>query len=416
MTAFAHAGLTHHADRAAGWIVVGIGFSLPISVALDNILVALLLIAWLASAQFHAKFAAVHANPVALYAGALFLLYCIGAFYSIGDRAEVLHALDKAAVLLLIPLLVSLRPDAALRQRALRAFMAAMLVTLALSFLVWLDLLPEHRLIKGTADNPTVFKLHITHSVFMAFAAYLFALEARHATKPGLGLALAAVALLSAFNVVFMTQGRTGLLVLMALMSWLFFGWLRWRGLLAAAVALLVLGGAVYLTPGSSMHQALRTAIGEVNEWQPGEPTLASVGQRLEFYRNTLTAVRERPLFGAGTGGFEKAYAQQIAGARIVATRNPHNEYLMIAAQLGLVGLTAFVGFFWLQWRLARGLPDAGSRAVAHALVITIATASLVSSTLIDHAEGLFFAWACGLLFGGLHRTAPRVQARQPNA
>lgn len=396
-----------HADRTARWITVAIGFSVPISVALDNVLLALLLLCWLAGGCYREKLAAVRTNPVALYACALFALYVIGALYSIGERGDVLHAIDKASVLLLIPLLVSLGPDGALQRRALHAFMAAILLTLVLSYMIWLGLIPESRFIKGTPDNPVVFKLHITHSVFMVLGAFLFALEARSAQDIRLKLLLAAVAVLAVINIVFLTLGRTGQLVLALLLFYYFFRWLRWRGLALAAIVSTVIGAAVYWSPASSLHRGARTAIEEIGAWQPGRPAQTSIGLRLEFYRNTLAAVKERPLLGAGTGGFQKAYAQQIEGTGMAASRNPHNEYLMVATQLGLIGLAVFLGFLWLLWSRAAKLPNAFAQIAARALVITYAAASMVSSTLIDHAEGLFFSWACGLLFASLPRAAP---------
>lgn len=412
MTRSVSATLTRHADRTARWTTIALGFSIPISVALDGVLLALLLLCWIAGGRYREKLAAVRANPVALSACAIFLLYCIGALYSVGDYRDTLHGLDKASVLLAIPLLISLTPDEATRSGALRAFMAAMLLTLAFSFAIWLGLMPEARVIKGTPDNPVVFKLHITHSLLMAFGAYLFAFEARHANGALRRLLLWAVAVLAAFNVLFMTHGRTGQLVLVALIFYYFCRWIRWRGALVAIAVCLTVGAAVYLSPSSSLHQGARTAAREIGEWQPGQPAKTSIGLRLEFYRNSLQIVRDHPLLGVGTGGFPAAYAKVVEGTGMVASRNPHNEYLMISAQLGMAGLAAFVFFFLLQWRLAAHLRGGMSQDAGRALVITFAVASMVTSTLIDHAEGLFFAWACGLIFSGLARSAAAAPAR----
>lgn len=398
-----------YADRTARWAVVALGFSIPISVALDNLLAALLLLCWVAGGQYREKLAAVRDNPVALFACALFLLYAAGALYSEGSRADVLHALDKASIFLAIPLLISLVPEPQLRLRALRAFMAAIFLTLALSFVIWLGLMPENRFIKGAPLNPVVFKLHITHSILMAFGAYLFALEARYASGSIRRLLLATVAVLAAFNILFMTHGRTGQLVLTALLFYYLCRWVRWRGLVLATAASLVIGAVVYLTPSSSLHQGARTAAREISAWQPGHPAQTSIGLRLEFYRNSLDMVRDRPLLGAGTGGYAAAYARQVEGTGMAASRNPHNEYLMVAVQLGLLGLAAFLYFFRLQWRMAARLRGGFEQAAARALVITFATASMVTSTLIDHAEGLFFAWMCALLFAGLNRANPAL-------
>ena len=391
-----------HADRTARWAVVALGFSIPVSVALDNLLVVLLLLFWLAGGRYREKLAAIRGNPVALLACAFFALYAAGALYSVGSRGEVLYMLDKAFIFLLLAVLISIVPAGRTGDRALQAFMAAILVTLVLSFLVWCGFIVGNQLIKGEAGNAVVFKYHITHSLLMAFAAFLFAVRARCATARNTRFLYSTIAALAAFNVLFMVQGRTGQLVLLALLFYYLFWCLCWRGLLIAVIIGMLTGSIAYLTPSSTLHQRTALALREIGKWQPAEASTTSIGQRLEFYRNSLKIVREHPLLGVGTGGFPAAYARQVEGTAMGATRNPHNEYLMVTVQLGLIGLALLLALFWMQWRLAARLPASESRATARGLVITIAVASLVSSTLIDHAEGLFFVWMSGVLFAGL--------------
>ena len=73
----------------------------------------------------------------------------------------------------------------------------------------------------------------------------------------------------------------------------------------------------------------------------------------------------------------------------------------MLVAQFGIAGFVLLVGLFATQWRLAASLPGRFEPVAARALVLTIAVASVLSSTLMDHAEGLFFVYMSGLLFAG---------------
>jgi O-antigen ligase len=130
---------------------------------------------------------------------------------------------------------------------------------------------------------------------------------------------------------------------------------------------------------------------------------------RMEFYRGSLEIVRENPVFGAGTGSFPAAYAATVAGKQMEPTVNPHNEYLLIASQIGLVGLTCLITLFYLQWRHAARLAPL-YRDLARGLVITFAIGCLFNSLLLDHTEGLLFAWATGLLFSGLPPPSPATQ------
>ena len=59
-------------------------------------------------------------------------------------------------------------------------------------------------------------------------------------------------------------------------------------------------------------------------------------------------------------------YAEPCRRHRHEATVNPHDEYLNIAIQLGIIGLAALLYLFHCEWRLAATLPSrtsGGSRA-----------------------------------------------------
>ncbi|MGH8348873.1 MAG: O-antigen ligase family protein, partial [Pseudomonas sp.] len=146
-------------------------------------------------------------------------------------------------------------------------------------------------------------------------------------------------------------------------------------------------------------------AVSEFSAWQPqqaaGEEN--SVGLRMEWYKNSLDIVREHPIFGAGTGGFPKAYAEKTLGSGKLVPAHPHNEYLLIAVQLGLVGLALLFYLFYRQWRLASSLPLALEQNLARGLLLTIIFGCLFNSLLVDHTEGLLYAWLSGLLYGGLN-------------
>ena len=399
-----------YAGRAGLWVVVAMGFSIPVSTAFDNLLVAALLLCWIASGRYGEKWAALRANALALLPCGLFLLYLAGASYSMGEAKDVLHALDKASVILLIPVLIALSPGQEWRDRALTAFMAAILATLVLSFLLWIGALPEggeDEIIKGVRQDPAVFKKHITHGVLMAFAAFVFALAAIKAAKPGTKVLLAILSGLAAFNVLFMVHGRTGQLVLLALVAYFLCSWLRWRGLVVAAAAGAALGGAVYLTPSSSVHQRVKTTITEIQDWRAGKPAQLQ-NMRLESWSNSLEIVRANPLLGVGTGGFAAAYAKQVEGTSMLPLGQPENQYLHTTVQLGAVGLAALIALFAAQWRLAARLATRTDTDLARGLVLTMAVGCLFNSFLLDHTEALFYAWLSGLLYAGLRPAADR--------
>ena len=79
--------------------------------------------------------------------------------------------------------------------------------------------------------------------------------------------------------------------------------------------------------------------------------------------------------------------------------RNPHNEYLLITVQIGVAGLGLLLYLFFTQWAYAAKLGDPFRQDAARGLVLTIAITSLFNAPLLDHTEGLFFAFMSALLF-----------------
>jgi O-antigen ligase len=406
------------AEDYVRWTVVLLGCSIPVSVAADNILVAFLLVCWVAGGGYRGKIEGVRANPVALVALAFFVLYIAGTLYTIGNESEVLATLSKATRLLLIPALIPLMRDVRWRRRGIGAFQVSMLVTLVLSCLLWSGVLPVNTWLKGTEEDPVVFKAHITHNVFMAFAAFLFALAAVDATSKRWRIVLWVFCAAAVANVLVMVPGRTGHIVIVVLFTYFLYRQLGARkGLIAAGVALGALAVVVFLSPDAMLNKRITLADDELQQWRTGAPPdlTSSIGQRLEILRNTFEVIRDNPVFGVGTGGFGAAYAGLANRSGDSLTRNPHNEFLMIVAQFGLAGLALLIGVFGTQWWLAARLPDSFDQAAARGFVLTMVVSSILSSTLVDHAEGVFFVYMSSLLFAGYEGRGPRrIPAAEP--
>jgi len=90
-----------------------------------------------------------------------------------------------------------------------------------------------------------------------------------------------------------------------------------------------------------------------------------SLSVRTAVWRNTLTMVKERPIFGFGFGNFKVFYPKYshrvVYDSKVSALEHwegTHNDYLQIAVETGIIGLIlfgcvvfAFVRLSWLQIR-----------------------------------------------------------------
>ena len=170
-------------------------------------------------------------------------------------------------------------------------------------------------------------------------------------------------------------------------------------------VVLVFVGSAVTAYHSSTrLQQRLDLVASEYHAWQPNNGTDTSTGQRLDFYYNTLQIMQQRPIFGMGTGGFTAAYAQQTAGKEVSQTTNPHNEFLLVAVQTGIIGLALLLYLFHTLWRCAPLLNTPFEQDAARGLVLAYLVNSAFNSPLHDHADGLLFAFMTAVLFAGFKR------------
>lgn len=253
-----------------------------------------------------------------------------------------------------------------------------------------------------------VFRDHIDQNLLMSFFAYIVLITARD--HPRYRVPLIIIFALLIYQIFFISGGRTGYVTFIA--SLLLFSWQtwKWKGVFISLVL------AVILIPGffklSSMLSARMTeALQNVQQYQQGEK-VTSVGLRMVFAHRALKFFKERPFTGYGTGSFAGLY-QQIYPNTAEPTRNPHNEYLHLAVQFGILGpllLLIFLVGCWID-SMSLPLPEAH---ILQALTLTFALGCLANSWLMDMTPGhLWMFWWIWCLGSRTRLLQASLQAHQ---
>jgi O-antigen ligase len=397
-------GLTRlqaEARRAAGWATTALGFTIPIWVVADSVLVVALIVGWVASGGWRERLHRVTTNPVAVSALLLFGWVLLGTLWGLGSLEERMLIVKKYSDLLLIPLLISMAVSLQERKRAILALAASLVMTLGLSLVLGLGVPSTGWIIGCDPSNSCVFKKHTTHNVLMAFGALLFAVLAWKSSGRWVRWGWGSAAVLAVSNVLLLVQGRTGYVVLAGLAMLAFHVVFGWRGILAAIVALGVVFSVAYQI-SSSFHQRMDLATASITQWNPKVAVVDdSVGWRLEYVYHTVEIIQEHPLLGVGTGGFVQAYRARAKQAGLDVPPHPHNQYLFIMAQVGIGGLGLLLWLFVQQWRLTTLTSDVIAGLLARGLIVTIAITCFFQPSLNDHTEKLFFCLFSGLMCSG---------------
>lgn len=375
-------------------LLLAIGFSIPISNALTNILLVLLLVSFVAGKEWSLCWSCVRNNHIAMLALALFSVVLLGIVYSPTSLSVSFDMVVKYRELLLIPLFMVFFQQTGSQHQGLYAFIIAMLLTLLCSLLMNLG---WESLGKGTADNPFVFKNHITQGILMALAAYFLFTQAWFNSRwRWLGFALAGFA---SVNLLLMTEGRSGYLVFACLVLLLVYQIWRLRGLAVVSLMGLCLGG-LLLASSVTLQQRVHNVMQDIQDYEAGLRANSN-SLRYDFLRNGLRLAAEAPVLGHGTGSFAQTYRDYVLNHtdHHHFSDNPHNEYLMIAIQWGGVGLLLWLSLLLFMWRATTHYSSLLWRWQAQGLMVTIVVGSLVNSLLLDTTEGHLLAYLAALFF-----------------
>lgn len=384
------------------WSTIAIGASIPISIALDNVLLAVILFAWLVGARYRDKLIFAWANPVYRAALLLFALLLAGTLYGNAAPDDAKLYLLKYLDLALLPLLGWAFITISGREQGLRALACGLALVLLISCAIKIGVIPHtNPWLLSTPEYPVVFKLSLTHNILMAFSGFLFAWLCCSARTRIAKIGWLSMSLLAAANTMLMVKGATGYVVLIGLS--LLFSWQRAgvRGITIAMGSLLCLVTLLSLVPGP-FQTRVQTIVQELQSERADRPASTSTGYRMEYYRNTLMLIQKQPILGYGTGGFPAAYAELVKGTGQTLSRNPHNEFMLVTVHIGLFGLAALLWLLWQQWHFAPLLPTPLERGLAQGLVVMTIIVCMLNSPLLDHTEGLLYAWLTALLYAGL--------------
>ena len=363
-----------------------------------SILLGLILLLWIVGGDYKAKWEIMRHHPLTVASLILFGLYVLGLFYGKPSTRIVFDVSHFLLLALLIPLFDSAR----LRQQALWAFSSATILLLVLSYLAWLNLLPQIANLYIKVGNNVVIQDRITYGLFLSVAAYYWAVEAVYSESSRKRMILLGLSALAVFNLLGIVNSMTGYVILTTLVCYFLIGQWRWKGAITFFSVIILLAAIAYSLPTSPLHQRVAEGVKEFRQWKPDEAQRTNQGARLEFYYNGLRVIGDHPFFGVGVGGFKEAYVKKIKDPDMLRSDNPHNEYLLVATQLGLIGLAALIYLFYTQWRLAPRLPTPRDTLLARGVVLAFVVGCLFNSFLTDYHEGIFFIWISALLFSGL--------------
>lgn len=387
-------------QTVADALAAAVAASLPWSTSATGVLIAL----WLIALSSTLDLATIR-REIATAAGGLPVALCalavLGLLWADASWAGRFEGLGPYFKLLMIPLLFAQFRRSDRGWEVLAAYLASVLVLLALSW--FLAIWPQ---LSWRAPYPlpgVPAKDYIAQSGEFVIAAFVLLVLAGETARAGRRM-LAALSVALAFalfaNVAFVAPSRTVLVVIPVLLVLLGVSWAGWKGGLALLFAGVAIAGMTWSASPMLRGRVLAVAA-DIDQYRAGQMVTSS-GLRIAFWQRSIALVEQAPILGLGTAGFTETFRRTATGSsgpESIVTGNPHNQVFAVAIQSGLVGAGLLVAMWVAHLLLFRGGRTAGW--IGLIVVVQNIVSSLFNSHLFDFTQGWTYVFGVGVL-GGL--------------
>lgn len=288
--------------------------------------------------------------------------------------------------LLLVPIILTAFKDQKDCWKALNVFLYTGIVYAILFLLV--SMFAD--LVHVFGERERLIENHATQSVW--FSVCILILVSKILVTKGITVLNIArtVLILFFFYCIISSVGRSGylfLLVSSVTFALVFASSIKWRVISISALVLLI---GLALMMGSQSHERISSGIENFKNATVSENN-TSLGIRRVMWTNTLSIISQYPVIGTGSGSFADAYAETVkdqTGWRAQKADDPHQQYLHIWAEHGIIGLFIFLLLISAMASISK-----------NRILLALSLSLLVGTALNSLFNGHFSAFVEGRLF-----------------
>ena len=311
-------------DKIYQFLLIGLAFLMPITVAGANTIVVIICVLWLLSGNYKSKLNQILSSKIMIASIVFYFIHVMGMFWT-DDLDWGLHILHKMwYFILFFPILFNIVKSKYIKYY-ISSFLIAISLTEVLSYLVWFELIEPFK--NATVANPTPFMSHISYNPILAFSIYLVA----HRLLINKDLSRVNIYFYSFFLItmtinMFITGGRAGQVMFFAFITILIFQYFRKKIFKAIVLSIIIIPITFIAAFNSSVifHDRASGAIDSlinINSWieyqaeDKGGDKRAnynSLGERIVFSLNSWKVFKDSPFIGVGTGDFPNEYTRRF--------------------------------------------------------------------------------------------------------
>jgi O-antigen ligase len=334
------------------FLFVLLGVFIPTSVAITNLIIGLLALCWILERNFKAKFDVIKSSKWMLSIFALIGLYVLGLLW--GDQhLNADWQFQRLALLLVFPVLMTMNLKQDTIKRAVIAFLGTAFISAFLAIAI------NNNIISPLGDYLSFIEISWRNSSFIAYNYHnvilalasslcLYILIER---KNKYHYVLLVFFLIYALSI-FTEMGRAGQ-VIFNISSVFYIIYYNRRNLLRLCVLFILLFSFQFVIYNSTnVYKDRLDAVSNIIQNNGDIDSRAGKIKdiRYVFIIESLNRIIEKPIFGFGTGSFGTIFNEQVkSGHRFDKHTTPHNQYLYVWFELGILGLVLLLLIFYLQ-------------------------------------------------------------------
>jgi O-antigen ligase len=333
------------AELIAKWAMVVLFFSLSTSRSLFAMSAFVMILAWLASAQWRQKLTTLLEKPAALWITALVAWMYLSILWSEGSPESILYAAKVQWQLLLIPIIVTLAHNDQWIKKCWNGFAMGMTVLIAHIYLMQVFAIPWVH-----SEGPErVFFNPIPQSIGLGiFSAWcIFKLISGSASK-FYKLVLLLLFIAASYSIFEISQQRSGYIAWLVACSTVLILSLSSRQRVFALVSILILFAGIVIN-SSKIQGRIELAKQDILSYD-FKNNYTSIGSRLHMWFTGVQLIKEAPLTGHGLGSYPIVSAKKFKDQTMcsIACMHPHNQFIFYAIEFGAFGLFGFLTFLIL--------------------------------------------------------------------
>jgi O-antigen ligase len=392
-------------EKTYHFLLVALSFLFPLTVFGGNLVIVFICILWIFSGQYKSKFMQIIRNKLMVASIVFFCIHVIGLIWT-EDLNWGFHIIHKMWYFIgLLPILYTIIRKENIRTY-ISGFLLAILVTEICSYLIWFEVIEPFK--NASIQNPTPFMSHISYNPILAIAIYIVLHQLFFNKKmTNFVFAMHSFFALSMILNMFITGGRAGqviFFVMLVILIFQIFDKQKFKSILA----ILFFIPLIFITAYQSsdlFQKRVDLAINEITNYSNQKHS--SVGLRITFAINSWDVIKNNPIIGVGTGDFPNEYKQinEINTPLMINTENPHNMYILVLMQHGLIGLLSMLSIFYYQIKLSLLSSNKFFRDAGVVIPLMFLVLMFSDSYLLGHFTTLTFIFFSSFLYKNFEKS-----------